>query len=173
VPALLSLVFVPPSIAAAILHHASPPQPVVPPHANHSFPPSGSGRHARFHAPARLGHRTAATHLPRSCLPAHTPPPAPPPVACHLQRHLLRLPSTEGRRSSVRRGTSSDCSRGSTLLRHVPITVHHRPPTLHHRPDTRSPLPPAILCRPAACSPLSIEETPPPLILNFVVKQRL
>jgi hypothetical protein len=99
VPALLSLVFVPPSIAAAILHRTSPPQPVVPPHANHSFPPSGSGRHARFHAPARSGRRTAAAHLPRSCFPAHAPPPA---CACHHRWRLLRS-------RAVCRGTSSGC----------------------------------------------------------------
>jgi hypothetical protein len=66
VPALLSLVFVPPSTAPAVLHHAPPPQPIVPPLAGCSPPPSRLGCHAatiRFRVPARSGHRAAITSL--------------------------------------------------------------------------------------------------------------
>jgi hypothetical protein len=102
-PTLLSLIFMPPSTAATVLHRALPPQLIVLSCADRSPPPSGSGHHAaatHFYALAALLRRpgqAAVMPPPCSCtIPSLRvpPPPAPPPVMRCPLRRLLRLPST-------------------------------------------------------------------------------
>jgi hypothetical protein len=95
-PALLSLVFMPPSTTAANLHRVPPP-------------PSSTARYRRnsssYRAPAVS---TIRVRLPHHCRPSPAPPPpcscsaaslhvtpplVPPPVVCHPPRRLLRLSS--------------------------------------------------------------------------------
>jgi hypothetical protein len=162
VTALLSLVFVLPYTATAILHRTPPPppQPVLLLRASRSPPPSGSGHHPSPMPLPPCSRTATGLHMP--------PPSAPPLVAWHPSRHLLQLPSAEGHCSSIRRGASSGCNTPRPLLRRPrrPLLRAASPPVCAGQcplPAARSPQSASHPLSAAACSPLSREVTPPTL----------